>query len=338
MQTAETTSISTTIDTSLTSLSPAFCEIPMVDLAPLLDGRDVAGVARHIGQVCENVGFMYIRNHGVPQDLIDKMYRLSKAFFDLPLAQKKQLDIRFSGNTLRGYIEPYAENVNPGVTLDRKECFDLGADSDRSGPFFGRNFYPDNLPEFQKVYQEYHGHMMALGRQLVKAIGLSLGLPEDYFAALQQDPITIQRLLHCPPQTGVISEQEIGAGAHTDYGFLTILAQDDKGGLQVKNRAGDWISAPPIKGTFIVNIGDLVQTFTNDKYLSTMHRVINAGDQDRYSLPFFMDLDFDAVVQVVPTCCGVDQPAKYSAYTCGSHKFARFVSSFPHLSEQAKRV
>lgn len=322
----------TTIDTNLASITPAFEDIPILDLAPFLDGSDTQGVAKKMGEICENIGFMYVKNHGVPQDLVEKMYRMSKAFFDLPIASKKQIDISLSGETLRGYIEPYAENVNPGITLDRKECLDLGLHATDNKPFFGANPYPKEIPEFQQTYEAYYTHMRRLARQLIQAIAMSLGLPIDYFETRQKNPITIQRLLHYPPQTGVISEQEMGAGAHTDYGFLTILSQDDKGGLQVQNRSGDWISAPPIKDAFIVNIGDFVQAFTNGKYISTLHRVINAGNQDRYSLPFFMDLDFDAVIETVPTCLNENGASDYAPYIGGQHKFKRFVESFAHLS------
>jgi isopenicillin N synthase-like dioxygenase len=173
--------------------------------------------------------------------------------------------------------------------------------------------------------------VLALARTLIGAIALSLGLPQDYFEYLQRKPITIQRILRYPPQMGKVTQEEIGIGAHTDYGFLTVLSQDAVGGLQVRNRAGDWVTAPPVEGTFIVNIGDLVQTLTNDRYTSTMHRVINTSGLERYSIPFFIDLDFDAIVEPVPTCVSEALPAKYEAYTCGQHKFKRFVDSYAHL-------
>jgi isopenicillin N synthase-like dioxygenase len=128
-----------------------------------------------------------------------------------------------------------------------------------------------------------------------------------------------------------VTQEEIGIGAHTDYGFLTILSQDAVGGLQVRNRAGEWVSAPPVEGTFVVNIGDLVQTITNDRYSSTMHRVVNTTGAERYSIPFFIDLDFEAVVEPVPTCVSVENPARYDPYTCGQHKYRRFVDSYSHL-------
>ena len=225
----------------------------------------------------------------------------------------------------------YGENVDPENTRDYKECFDLGLDEKQVSPFFGPNLMPATPAQFKQTMACYHEAMMQLSRKLISAIALSLNLPANYFEQLQKKPITIQRLLHYPPQSGEITQEEIGIGAHTDYGFLTILSQDNNGGLQVQNKDGEWVSAPPVEDTFIVNIGDLVQTFTNDRYISTMHRVINTSGNERYSIPFFIDLDFDATVSVVPTCLSEEQPAKYQPYTCGQHKYKRFVDSYAHL-------
>lgn len=319
------------LDIRLTSKEIAFDEIPVIDVASLIDGSNPQWVAEQIKYVCEQVGFMYIRNHGVPRQLIDRMYTLTQQFFALPQRDKDKLNIIHSGQTLRGYIPFYGENVDPEHTRDFKESFDFGIHETEVSPFFGPNLMPEGLPEFKTCCENYHAVMMSLAKKLVSAIALSLGLDADYFEKLQRKPITIQRILHYPPQTGSISQDEIGIGAHTDYGFLTILSQDEVGGLQVKNRADEWISAPPIEGTFIVNIGDLVQTLTNDRYISTLHRVINRGGKERYSIPFFLDLDFDAVVEPVPGCASDEHPSRYTPYTCGQHKYRRFVDSYSHL-------
>ncbi len=318
-------------DIRLASKQTAFSEIPLVDLAPLIEGTDPQGVARKIGEVCEEVGFFYITNHGVPMDLIERMYVVTERFFNLPIETKERLNIVRSGPTLRGYIPKYAENVDPDNTRDFKECFDFGAHQDEISPFHGPNQMPSDFPDFVEVCDEYHGAMMTLARRLIRSISLSLDLPANYFERLQRSPITIQRLLHYPSQHGEVTQEEIGIGAHTDYGFLTILSQDAVGGLQVRNRAGEWVSAPPVEGTFVVNIGDLVQTITSDRYSSTMHRVVNTTGAERYSIPFFIDLDFDAVVEPVPTCVSAENPAKYDPYTCGQHKYRRFVDSYSHL-------
>lgn len=324
--------MNTAIDSSLISKTTSFNEIPIVDIAKLVDGSDPQSVAKEMGYICENIGFLYIKNHGVDKALIEQVYQLAEQFFALPIEEKEKLHIINSGQTLRGYIPMYGENVDPENTKDFKECFDFGLHEQQVSPFFGPNLMPAQPEQFKEVFERYHEAMMTLARQLISAIALSLELPADYFAKLQQKPITIQRLLHYPPQEGEITVEEIGIGAHTDYGFLTILSQDSNGGLQVQNREGEWVSAPPVEDTFIVNIGDLVQTFTNDRYISTMHRVINTSGNERYSIPFFIDLDFDALVEVVPSCQSEQQPAKYQPYTCGQHKYKRFVDSYTHLT------
>lgn len=316
---------------SLESKTTSFHEIPIVDLTPLLDGSDPQKVAKEMGYICENIGFLYIKNHGVPKSLIQEAYKLAAAFFDLPYDEKDKLNIVHSGETLRGYVPMYTENADPKYTKDFKECFDFGKHYDEVSPFFGPNPIPERVERFREVFEQYHAEMMRLSRQLISAIALSLDLPADYFEKLQRKPITIQRLSYYPPQTGKITVGEIGTGAHTDYGFLTILSQDNNGGLQVQNRDGEWVSAPPVEDTFIVNIGDLVQTFTNDRYIATTHRVINTSGNARYSMPFFIDLDYDGLVEVVPTCVTPNTPAKYKPYTCGKYKYQRFLDTYTHL-------
>ena len=306
-------------------------EIPIIDVAPLIDGSDVTGIAHQIGRACREVGFFYIVNHGFDPRLVSQTYRRAREFFELPVGEKEKLSIVHSGLTLRGYIPFFGENVDPNHTRDLKECFDLGCHETEVSPFFGPNLMPEALPGFKTTVERYHDAMLLLAKELIAAIAVSLELPADYFERLQRKPITIQRLQHFPPQEGTITKDEMGIGAHTDYGFLTILSQDSVGGLQVKSRDGRWVNAPPIEGSLIINIGDLVQTFTNDRYMSTLHRVVNTSGIKRYSIPFFIGLDFDAEVSVVPTCQSESNPARYLAYTCGEHKYGRFVDSYAHL-------
>ncbi|MED3724859.1 isopenicillin N synthase family dioxygenase [Priestia filamentosa] len=317
------------------SKQTAFSEIPMIDIEALVDGSDPEGVARTIGKACEEVGFFSVKNHGVPQDLIDRMYQATQQFFELPAEVKERLHVANSGQTLRGYIPPYGENADPKNTRDLKEAFDYGVHTEEVSPFFGPNPMPEELPGFKEVCEEYHDAMMSLARKLVSAFAISLDLPADYFEKLQRQPITIQRLLHYPSQANAAAN-EIGIGAHTDYGFLTILSQDSVGGLQVRNKEGEWISAPPVEGSFIINIGDLVQAMTNGRYSSTVHRVVNTSGESRSSIAFFIDLDYDAVVETLPTCVDAENPATENTFTCGEYKYARFVDVYPHLQEPQK--
>lgn len=327
--------MSTAPDARLAFKQTAFHEIPLIDIAPLIDGSDPQGVAERIGKVCEEVGFFYIKNHGVPAAQIEGMYRAAEDFFALPFEAKQRLNVATTGDVLRGYIPTYGENADPENSRDFKEAFDYGAPGEEVSRFFGPNPMPEELPGFKEVCEAYHDTMMDLARKLVSAIALSLGLPADHFESIHRKPITIQRLLHYPSLEGEVSQEEIGIGAHTDYGFLTILNQDTVGGLQVRNRAGEWVSAPPVEGTFIINIGDIVQTLTNGRYSSTVHRVVNNSGAERYSIPFFIDADYDAVIEPLPSCVSEDNPARYMPFTCGEYKYGRFVAVYEHLQEPA---
>ncbi len=320
---------------SLRAKRMPFDEIPVVDLAPLSGEGDRSEMARAIHHALRNTGFMYITNHGVPEELIREAFDMAARFFALPDEQKMALHIGNSGVALRGYTEVFGENTDPDRTRDLKEVFDLGREArdGRIRPFFGPNAWPEQLPEFGEVFTRYHDAMLDLAQRLMQGIALSLDLPAGVFDPELQEPVAIQRVLHYPPQGAVRDDSLIGIGAHTDYGCLTILAQDKVGGLQVMTRDGDWISAPPISGTFIINIGDIMQRLTNDVYLANMHRVINTSGRERYSLPFFFDFDFDTVVVPMESCVTPDNPRKYDPVVSGEHKWQRYQASFPHLEK-----
>lgn len=331
-----TTSDIAKLDDALRAERQSFDRIPIVDIAPLLDGSDPQKVAKDIRWAFANAGFMYVKNHNVAQETVDAAFDQTRAFFALPLAEKLKLHVGNSGTALRGYIEVFGENTDPTKTRDLKECFDIGPEGPPSAtPFFGANQWPGQLPAFRDAVYGYHDAMKALSFQLLRGVALSLDLAPDYFEASMKAPISIQRLLHYPPQTGRIDESTMGIGAHTDYGNLTILAQDNVGGLQVMNREGKWIEGTPIPGTFVINIGDLIQKLTNDLYLANLHRVVNTSGRERYSIPFFIDADYDAVFAPLESCVNADNPARYEPVTCGAHKFGRFQASYPHLQQKA---
>ncbi|WP_170381953.1 isopenicillin N synthase family dioxygenase [Ruegeria atlantica] len=322
------------LDDKLRAKRESFDRLPVIDIAPLLDGSDKQQVAKEIRWALSNAGFMYVKNHGITQSFVDQVFDVTRRFFDLPMEDKMKLHVSNSDVALRGYIEPFGENTDPTKTKDLKECFDIGTERNAiEGPFFGPNQWPSVLPEFKELVYGYHQKMVTLSKQLLGGIALSLNLPEHHFQSLMQNPISIQRLLHYPSQKGVVDEKIIGIGAHTDYGNLTILAQDDVGGLQVMNREGDWVEGSPIPGTFVINIGDLIQRLTNDVYLANMHRVINTSGRERYSIPFFIDADYDAVFEPLSSCISEDNPRRYGSVTCGAHKFGRFAASYAHLKE-----
>lgn len=309
----------------------SFDEIPVIDLTGLTASSTPPDLVDEIRWALTHVGFFYVSNHGVSEVQMTSVFDASRALFDLPDSAKQRLHISRSGRALRGYIGHYDENTDPLVTRDFKEAFDFGAASEPVSPFYGPNVWPEELPELEEVLMAYLDSMLDLSRRLLTAIALSLGLQPDYFEGLISHPVVVQRLLRYPRQSGAVDQTEIGIGAHTDYGLLTVLAQDDRGGLQVQNRDLEWVEAPPIPGTFVVNSGDLLQRLSNDQYVASVHRVVNVGGGDRYSVPFFLDPNFDSVIAPASELVNADAPARYEPIVSGEHKFGRYLDSFPHL-------
>jgi len=333
------------LDPSLIAKRVSLTEIPVIDLAPFLQGdaQARAAVAEQIGVACRTIGFFYVINHGVPAELIAKVYAEAERFFAQAEADKAAIAIEKSGHH-RGYFKVGGENLNPakqkqdgdlkeGVKIGR----DLGPDHplvQAGTPLHGPNQWPSNLPGWQQVMQEYYDVMEALGRQLMRAFALALGLREDWFDRWLTTPMTTLGLLHYPPQAGRITEAQLGAGAHTDYGCLTMLSQDDSGGLQVLARSGQWLDAPPIPGTFVVNIGDMMERWTNGVFTSTLHRVINISGKERYSLPYFFDPDFNAEVTCLETCLAPGEKPKHKPTTAGRHLLDMINASFEYHKDR----
>ncbi|MER8764321.1 2-oxoglutarate and iron-dependent oxygenase domain-containing protein [Mesorhizobium sp. M0968] len=327
-----TTSDLVQLDDRLHAQRETFDRLPIIDVGPLLDGTDARSVAKEFRWALSNVGFMYIKNHGISEKLLAEIFAQARAFFNLPVEEKMKLHISNSGVALRGYIEIFGENTDPSKTRDLKECFDIGPERPSvDSPFFGPNQWPATLPGFREAVFTYHEAMKELSIKILRGIALSLDLPSDFFEPRMKDPITSQRLQRYPPQTGLVDERIIGIGAHTDFGNLGFIAQDSVGGLQVMNRNGVWVEGTPIPNTFVVNIGDLLQKLTNDVYLANLHRVVNTSGRERYSIPFFIDADPDAVFAPLESCVSEANPAQYQPITCGAYKFGKYIKHFPHL-------
>jgi len=318
-----------------------FQSIPVIDLQPFLNGdaQQRRAVASEIGAACRDVGFFYIKNHGIDQRLIDETFIQAKRFFTLPAQTKSEIAIEKSPHH-RGYFAIGGENLDPAKQRhdgDYKEGIKIGRDlpSDHplviaQTPLHGPNQWPKDLPGWQDSMQTYYDTCQQLGLQLMHAFALALELPENFFDEFLQYPMATLGPLHYPPKPNNRHESQLGAGAHTDFGCLTILAQDNTGGLQVKNSAGMWIDAPPIDGTFVVNIGDMMARWTNDLFASTMHRVISHPNKHRYSIPFFYDPEFDTPVVCLDTCQNPSNPPKYPATTGGRYLIDRINATFDY--------
>jgi isopenicillin N synthase-like dioxygenase len=260
----------------------------------------------------------------VPAPLLDHIFSVSQAFFALPLDVKSRWHI--DGWPLKRGFDPIGwQSLDVGQPPDVKESFYLGVEA------IGPNQWPDETvaPGFAAVCNVYADAMQALARRLMALFELALALPAGHFNSFMRQPTCTLRLLHYPPQPAAAAPGQIGCGAHTDWGALTLLAQDDTGGLQVQKASGEWLDVPPLPGAFVVNAGDLMQRWTNDRWRSAMHRVINKKsgrdrDLDRYSMAYFFDLDDRARIEPLAPCVSASNPARYGPLTPGEHLAAMY--------------
>ncbi len=304
----------------------AFTEIPIIDIADLSAGDPAARRAcgRLIGEACRDVGFFYVVNHGIAQTRIDEVFAAAQRFFALPEAEKMAVALARSP-FMRGYFADYKEGFDMALDLPLDD-----PDVVARKPLHGPNQWPPRPPEFRAIVQRYFDELIALGRTLSRGFALSLDLPEAFFTRRMQRPTAILRLLRYPPNplAAAMAATQPGCGAHSDYGYLTILAQDSVGGLQVQNRAGTWIDAKPVPGAYVCNIGDMMAQWTNDRFAATQHRVISSPDRERFSIPFFFHPDFDTEVACLPSCQSADNPPRYAPTTTGAHILQRLQEAY----------
>jgi len=276
--------------------------VPIIDISPLVnDSEGQSVVATKIGEACREVGFFYVVGHGVSEALQHRLEHLSQQFFALPERTKQAIAMKKGGRAWRGHF-PLGHELTSGQP-DLKEGIYFGEELGEEDPsvqaqvpLHGANLFPDCLPEFRETVLEYMDALTQLGHTLMQGISLSLGLDANYFAQhFTTNPLTLFRIFHYPSSTPAESSENWGVGEHTDYGLLTILKQDQVGGLQVKTKQG-WIDAPPVEHSFVCNIGDMLDRITRGLYRSTPHRVLNKSGTSRYSYPFFFDPNFSAKI------------------------------------------
>ncbi|MDB5395661.1 MAG: penicillin synthase [Rhodospirillales bacterium] len=302
--------------------------IPLINLAdsfsPDLEKRKA--VAWEIHKACRDIGFFYVENHGVPDALLVGQFDFVRRFFALPMETKEAVGLKDSA-WLRGYEAMKRQTLDLGSPPDLKESYMLSsepaegeASTEQARRHQGENPWPDGLPGFKDQMLAYTDHIVKLGKHLMACLALSLDLDEDFFAAGLQDPSHTVRLLHYPPHPENAEFNQLGAGAHTDWGAITMLLQDRVGGLEVQNAQGEWIRADPIPGTFIINLGDMIRRWTNDLYHSNRHRVLNnASGLDRYSVATFFNPNYFYRVECLPTCRPATGEPIYAPCTVGEH-------------------
>jgi isopenicillin N synthase-like dioxygenase len=305
---------------------PAVDAIPLIDFAPFLNGcqADKLTVARQVRAACETIGFLYLRNHGVPDRTIAATLAAAQHFFALPDSVRLNPNILTTPTRTRGYMRLGSRHYAGTGAPDLMEAFKMQQELPPDDPDIvagGRgqelNLWPVGEDAFRQTVMDYFDYITLLSRSLLRAFALALDLREDHFLVSFRKPQTQLSLLHYPPQPPAAPEDEYGIRPHADSTAFTILYQDEIGGLQVQGLDGGWIAAPPIPGTYVINIGDMMARWTNDRFASTKHRVFNRTGRERYSLPFFGIPDFDAVVECLPTCHGPGNPPKYPPLKVG---------------------
>jgi isopenicillin N synthase-like dioxygenase len=315
-----------------------FNNIPIVDLAGLAD--DASAEARGVTvaalkEALETSGFAYLAQHGVSEDLVERMRQMNMAFHALPMEEKMALRIN---EFHRGYMPMSSSTIvtssvatvtKPNRSESLMVMHEVPEDAAHAGePLQGPNQFPASMPEVEQTARAYMREMTKLGARLATGLAEALGLPRDWFAPHFTDPTLFLRLLHYPEQP---DEAELfGSAPHTDYGFVTLLKQDDVGGLEVRNKRGDWIPAPPIPGTFVMNVGDILAKWSNGRFVSTPHRVRNLSRRDRYSQPFFYDPSMSALVACPADMLEAGETAQMEPVLYGDYLLERLNKNYDY--------
>jgi isopenicillin N synthase-like dioxygenase len=273
--------------------------LPVIDITSLREGsRDAGSIGTALDRACCEFGFFYATGHGISPALSAQLMTLARLFFALPLEQKLAIEMARGGRAWRGYFSLDGELTSGRP--DRKEGIyfgtELGSDDARvraGVPLHGMNLYPA-LSGFREALLTYMEEVTTTGQLLLRGIAAGLGLTPDYFLTnYTRDPTVLFRIFNYPPSTA--GKDEPGVGEHTDYGLLTLLWQDEVGGLEVWHH-DRWLAAPPLAGSFVCNVGDMLERLTAGRYVSALHRVRNLSTRDRVSMPLFLDPGFDAVL------------------------------------------
>ncbi|GAB3124718.1 isopenicillin N synthase family dioxygenase [Glaciibacter psychrotolerans] len=306
-------------------------EVPTIDI-----DRDPALVARDFDDTLREVGFFQIVNHGVDDAIADDCWNQAREFFDLSIEQKREVERPPGGHF--GYFPLKAESLAQSMGMDSpgdlKESFNIGAIvpfthtpiDEEEARQFAPNQWPSALPGMRPAWEAYYGSMLTLSNRLMSIFARALDLPAEFFAhSIDRSPSAL-RAINYPEQQLPIEEGQLRAGAHTDYGTLTILRQElGRGGLQVRDEPrSSWVDIPPIDGGYVINIGDLMARWTNDRWTSTVHRVVNpdagsAVSTRRQSMPFFHNANYQALIECLPSCVAAGESPRYEPVVAGPH-------------------
>ncbi|THH20613.1 hypothetical protein EW146_g810 [Bondarzewia mesenterica] len=311
-----------------------FRDIPIIDLQNTTNLRSNTALqkalADQVRDACINVGFFYVKNHGIAEATISSALSLTKSFFSLPIENKMKLDFIKTPN-FKGYNAVLTSNNDPYNNGDMHEGFEFGWESLRVDPFksandpklpnqgamAGANVWPKDVPGFREAVLRYYHAAVLLGKELFPLFALALNLPMDFFDNKTKNSAAIMRMLHYPPQTGPVDDRVIGI--EPGIQALQVLSADKK-----------WIDAPPIPGTLVINLGDQFARWTNDVFRSTVHRAMNRSGVHRYSVPLFFGTDYDVRLESIPSCVNEDRPPRYEVVVAGDYVKERLKATYGH--------
>jgi isopenicillin N synthase-like dioxygenase len=315
----------------------SLARLPVIDIAPFVCGGDPAAKARvgaELRQACIDIGFFYLVGHGIAQAETDRLHELGEQFFRLPIEDKAKIDVAHSP-TREGYFRPGGYGPTTSATADIKERFQYHRPpaqvlTEAARQRTGQPQWPA-IEGFEAFIRAHTEKRVVLAQQLARAFAVSLHLPEHYFDAFYRNLSATMMFNYYPPiDPAELKPDQWSFSPHTDYGTFTILSQDRLGGLQARNSSGEWIDVPPMEDTFVINVGDTLQMWTNDVFVSTLHRAANTFGKARISVAFFTEPQEDTLVECLPTCQSGDNPPKYPPVI--SHDYTR------SLIEQAHRT
>ena len=328
--------------------APSASGIPLIDLAPLADGG-IAGaraIAPSLKTALEEIGFLIITNHGVPQDLIDATFAEARRFHDQSLEDKLAVRMNEDNN---GYMAMARYNVRTSrvsedtALPDMNEAYFIKRERAADHPlvragsrFTGRNEWPADLPGFRETLLAYTEVVDALGRRLLPAIALALELPPETFDAAFEESHFSFRLSHYPPVPQ--QDRQYGIAPHTDANFMTFLAQSDVPGLQIQTGSDAWRDVPYVPGSFVVNTGDMLHRWTNGRFCSTAHRALPPQDGHRYAIPYFLGPQLDAMIECLPTCHSASNPPKFPPITYADYVAWWYDANYPVADQEDIRA
>lgn len=318
-------------------------EFPVLDISSFSSSsQDVKrALARRVDEVCRETAFLAIVGHGVPSGVISTAWNSAREFFDLPMEQKLSVKMPYEGYPY-GYApfqsESLAKSLGDDAPPDLKETFSVGPlrvsrvqEDDPYADFrYAQNQWPKEPAGFREAWSDYYTSLGELAVRIMKIFAVALNLPEDFFDAKIDVPLSAMRALNYPHPSAPPRPGQLRAGAHTDYGSLTILlAEAAPGGLEIRRPGGDWQAVPIIPDGFIINIGDLMARWTNDRWVSTLHRVVNPppdqhGSTRRQSIAFFHQPNWEAEISCIPTCLQPGERPKYPPVRSGLHLMEKF--------------